>query len=259
MAGLTDLAEQKALEQLLRGVTYTPPTNIYCGPLATLPNTDNGGGGVEMTGAGASRKAVAFGPYADRMIVSTSSLSWLAGSNWGAVPGFGLWDAATGGNLLAVQEISASLTVSNGNTIFFDVGQVRIKVNKWGPFLAKAVLELLFKATAKSQITFYAHLCATCPNDDGGGAVVITGTGYTPKSVPAWAAYSGGKCNLAADLSFTSAAGSEWGPVAGVMWRDNVSPTLGNFLGQSAMSPVPTIGNGKPVVLSASGTSFGLD
>lgn len=43
------------------------------------------------------------------------------------------------------------------------------------------------------------------------------------------------------------------------MWRDNVGPTAGNFLGQCAVLPEPTIASGNPVVLSAASTFFSLD
>jgi len=57
----------------------------------------------------------------------------------------------------------------------------------------------------------------------------------------------------------TNSAGGAWGTLKAVMWRDNVGPTAGNYLGQIAILPEPTIIAGDPVVLSAADTYFGID
>ena len=258
MAGLTNFAQQKVLEQLLRGVAYTPPASVYTGHLTTLYD-DGGAGGVQVTAGGSGRLATAFGAFASRRISNASDMLWTATADWGVVVGPGLWDAASGGNLLAQGPMSPNVNVRNGDPLRLLAGQLKINWSKWGPWLAQYAAELLFKATAKSQVTVYAHLCTTAPTDDGTGAVVVTGTGYTPLAVPAWAAYSAGKCKLAADLSITHSAGGAWGTLKAVMWRDNVGPTAGNYLGQIAILPEPTIIAGDPVVLSAADTYFGID
>jgi hypothetical protein len=258
MAGLTDYAEQKALERLLRGTAFTPPTTIYTGPLLALPN-DAGSGGSEVTAAGSGRLAVAFGAYANRQILNTNALSWTAGAAWGTIIGHGFWDASTAGNLLAVGTLAPFVTIANGDPYDIAVGEITIDCTKFGPYLAQQVLELLFKATAKSQISTYAHLCTTAPTDDGAGAVVVTGTGYAAQAVPAYAAYASGKCTFAADLSFTTSTGASWGTLPAFMLRDSSSATGGNFLGQGAISPAPTVGAGVPFALAAASTYIGLD
>lgn len=257
MAGLTNLAQQKVLEQLLRGVAYTPPASVHTGHLSTM-YADDGTGGVQITASGSGRLATTFGSYASRRISNAANLAWTAGADWPLLVGQGIWDASTGGNLLAQGPTTPNVTLASGDPFTVLAGQLQIDLAKYGPWLAQYVLELLFKGMAKSQVTVYGHLCSTAPSDDGAGAVVITGTGYAPLAVPAWAAYSAGRCYLAADLSYGN-AGSAWGVLKAVMWRDNVSPTGGNFLQQQAILPEPTIGSGDPVVLSAASTFFSLD
>lgn len=257
MAGLTNYAQQKVLEQLLRGTAYTPPASVHTGHLSTM-YADDGTGGVQITAAGAGRLATTFGTYASRRISNASDLAWTAGADWPLMVGQGIWDASTAGNLLAQGPLTPNVTLANGDPFTILAGDLQIDLAKYGPWLAQYVLELLFKNTAKSQVTVYGHLCSTAPTDDGTGAVVLTGTGYAPIAVPAWAAYSAGRCYLAADLNYGT-AGSAWGVVKAVMWRDNVGPAAGNFLGQCPVLPEPTIANGDPVVLSAATTYFSLD
>lgn len=251
----------KALDRLLRGTAYTPPANIYASPVSTMPD-DAGAGGVEITQAGAGRLVTTFGSYANRQLLNAAPANWTAGENWpNPVVGLALYDALSGGNFLQSMYLESELVVQGGDPFRFAVGEMVLQISKLGPYLCQQIMELMFRGIAKSQITTYAHLCTTAPSDDGVGAVVVAAGDYAPKLVPAWAAFnvSTGRSNLAADLSFTTGAASNWGRIAAYMIRDSASPAGGNFLGQGAISPQPTVSTGDQYALSAPDTYIGLD
>ena len=259
MAGLTDYAEQKALEHFLRGTIYTPAAQIYAG-LSTNAPSDVGAGGTEVSTGGYARKAVGFGSFAGRQIGSSADLLWTAGADWGPVTTLTLHDHPTAGSMLAFGPISPIPTVNNGQTVPIAAGQLVVELLKYGPWLAQRILELLFKNTAHSSISssIYGHACSIAPNNEGVGAVVLANGDYTPK-LAGFAAYSGGRCGLSGDVDFVVSAATPWGPIPAIMWRDGVSPTASNFLEVTAISPIPNVTLGQPFSLKAADTYFGLD
>jgi len=143
MAAMTDFLENKLIDWLFRGQAIgitgasaaagTGPTNLYIGLFTTVP-VDAGTGGVEVsttsTGYGRVTLASSLANWAGTSVSTGGSVS--AGSNgttsnvnaitfgtptnsWGTITGFGIWDAATGGNLLIFGNLTTSKTVNNGD------------------------------------------------------------------------------------------------------------------------------------------------
>lgn len=119
MGSKSDFAENTVLNLFLGAGAYTPPATLYAA-LFTVSPTD-AGGGTEVSG----------GSYA-RVAVTNNTTNWPAASggsksngtqitfptptaNWGTIVAFGLFDAATAGNLLYWGAISPSKTVNNGD------------------------------------------------------------------------------------------------------------------------------------------------
>jgi hypothetical protein len=130
MAGKSDYLENKFIDWLLRGQTFTAPTNVYIG-LYTAAPTD-AGGGTEVTGGSYARVTVAssLANWAGTQSAgSTTASSGTGGQtsnngaitfpsptgNWGTVTHFGIFDASTSGNLLYWAALTASKTVNNGD------------------------------------------------------------------------------------------------------------------------------------------------
>lgn len=255
MAGLTNYAEEKALNRLLRGDAFTPPASLYFGLYSTYTAGETSGG-TEMTGTGYGRQNGAFGAYASRQIASSGTIAWTAGSDWGAAPGLGIWDASTGGNLLYTASIAPVPTITNGATFSFLAGEIVIEITKLGPYLAQRVLELLLKNTAHGQITgIKAHLYTAAPSDDGTGGTELAAGDYAAQNV-AFNAYDSatGRCNVSADISYTAAAGSAWGALPAMAFKSG-----SNFLGQTAITPLPTVAQGAAFALQGASTFIGID
>jgi hypothetical protein len=131
MGGFSDYWENKILDHIFGKGSYTPPT-IYVG-LSTADPTDSGSGLAEPSGNGYAR-------------VQTSASDWKAASNgsldnagnitfnqatgnWGTITHFVLFDATTGGNMLAYGTLSQSKLISASDTARFEAGDLNISLD----------------------------------------------------------------------------------------------------------------------------------
>jgi hypothetical protein len=131
MAALSDYAENKIIDWLLRGQTFTPPATVYVGLLTAAPSDT--GGGTEVTGGAYARVAVTSslanwaGTQAAASTVASTGTSGTTSNNatitfpaptanWGVATHVGIYDASTAGNLLIWGALSASKTINNGDS-----------------------------------------------------------------------------------------------------------------------------------------------
>lgn len=130
MAALSDYLENKLIDWLLRGQTFTPPATVYVGLLTAAPS--DSAAGTEVTGGSYARVAVTSslaswaGTQAAASTVASSGTSGTTSNNgtitfpaptanWGVVTHFAVYDASTGGNLLFYAALGASKTINNGD------------------------------------------------------------------------------------------------------------------------------------------------
>lgn len=130
MAALTDFAENKVVDAILRGQALGAPVTHYVG-LFTANPTD-AGGGTEVTGGSYARVAltanltnwsgsqtpgsVVASTGTDGTIENNVAITFPAPTaNWGVVTGFGIFDAVTAGNLWIYSPLTVSKTVNNGD------------------------------------------------------------------------------------------------------------------------------------------------
>lgn len=115
----SDYLEDALLNHVLRNVTYTSPTTIYVGLYTTMPS-DDGTGGVEVSGGSYARQSVTFSAPVSGQVANSALVTFpTATADWGTVLGIGLFDASTGGNLLYYGTLTASKIVGTGDTISF--------------------------------------------------------------------------------------------------------------------------------------------
>lgn len=134
MAAMSDYLENKIIDWLLRGQTFTAPTTVYVGLFTAAPSDT--GGGTEVTGNAYARVAVASslanwaGTQAAASTVASSGTSGTTSNNgtisfptpsasWGTVVAFGIFDAASAGNLLIYGNLTASKTINSGDSVTF--------------------------------------------------------------------------------------------------------------------------------------------
>jgi hypothetical protein len=131
MAAMSDYLENKIVDWLLRGQTFTPPATIYVA-LFTTNDNDANSSAVEVSGGSYARVAVTSslsnwaGTQGSGTTVASSGTSGTTSNNntitfpaptanWGTITGVGIFDASTSGNLLFYGALSQSKTVNNGD------------------------------------------------------------------------------------------------------------------------------------------------
>lgn len=144
---LTDYTENKLVDWLLRGQTFTPPATSYIA-LFTDSCTDAGPGTeVSTSGTAYARQAVtaSLANWAGTQSAgSTTASSGTGGTTsnngaitwawstaaWGTIQSVGWMDASTAGNRLICINLTASLNVSgSGFTVSFSAGQLSFQID----------------------------------------------------------------------------------------------------------------------------------
>lgn len=121
----TDYLENKLLEHIVGKTAYGMPT-VWVGLFTAAPS--DAGGGVEVSGGGYVRKATAgadWGAAAGGSIANAVAMRFVtATAAWGTVTHFGIFDAASGGNLLRWAALATSKVIGSGDTGEFAAGQL---------------------------------------------------------------------------------------------------------------------------------------
>lgn len=131
MAAMSDYLENKLVDHIFRGVSFTAPTALHVALFTAAPS--DSGGGTEVTGGSYARVALApsttnwAATNADGSTTNPSSgtggktsnnstITFPAPTaNWGTVTHFGIFDASSGGNLLIHGALTTAKTVNNGD------------------------------------------------------------------------------------------------------------------------------------------------
>jgi hypothetical protein len=125
MAGLSDYAENALLNHMLGDGAWTSPTAYVA--LYTAAPTD-AGGGTEVTGGSYARVTTSGGtwqaPSGGTKTNSAEIAFPTASASWGTVVAVGIFDASSGGNLLAWANLAANKTVGSGETAKFPAGDL---------------------------------------------------------------------------------------------------------------------------------------
>lgn len=127
MSAKSDYLEKKMLDYVLRDTADWAPSAVYLA-LHTADPTD-AGTGAEVSGNGYSRQAITFNEAGatNGQTTNSSVESFTAsGGSFGTVTHFGIWDAASSGNLLYYGALTASKVIADGDTIQFAADSITI-------------------------------------------------------------------------------------------------------------------------------------
>lgn len=134
MAGsFSDYLEDKLLNHVFGGTSYSPPATLYVGLFTAAPS--DSGGGTEVTGGSYARVSLtnnttnfpnASGTSPTSKTNGTTITFPTASANWGIVVAVGIFDASSGGNLICWADLTASKTVNNGDTASFAASSLAI-------------------------------------------------------------------------------------------------------------------------------------
>ena len=131
MGSFSNHWENEILDHLFGKGTYTPPT-IYVG-LSTADPGDDGSGLAEPSGGAYARVATTGSDWnaaGGGALDNANAIEFSeATASWGTITHFALFDAATGGNMLAHGSLTASKTISSGDTASVAAGALDVTLD----------------------------------------------------------------------------------------------------------------------------------
>jgi hypothetical protein len=143
MPGFTNYLEEKLIRHCFGGAAFAPPAAIHVALFTAPPG--EAGGGAEVSGVAYARQPVAFG-----FVQDGASGRWTARNGgtvlfpvagvggWGVVSWFALFDAASGGNMLAYAQLTdpesgfvtpLPKTVDYGDAIRFEPAALQVALD----------------------------------------------------------------------------------------------------------------------------------
>ena len=110
---LSDTFETTTLKWLLTADAVIRPTAWYIGLFTAAPS--DAGGGTEVSGGSYARKSVAF-TVSGNLATNSAAVEFdVATADWGTITDMAVFDAVSGGNMIAYATLTAAKTISNGD------------------------------------------------------------------------------------------------------------------------------------------------
>ncbi len=132
MSAMSDYLENKLVDHLFRAQSFSAPATLYVALFTSAPS--DSGGGTQVSGGNYARASVtsSLANWAGTQSAGSTTASSgtggqtsnngaitfnaPSGANWGTVTHFGIFDAASSGNLLFHGALTASKTINNGDS-----------------------------------------------------------------------------------------------------------------------------------------------
>jgi len=141
MSAMSNYLENSLVDQLFRGQSAPTTSTLYVGLFTAAPS--DAGGGTEVSGGNYSRVSVASslanwaGTQSAGSTVASSGTGGQTSNNgaitfptpsagWGTVTHFGIFDAASSGNLLFYGALTISKTINEADTVTFPAASLSI-------------------------------------------------------------------------------------------------------------------------------------
>lgn len=236
--------ENLIVDHQWRTATFAKPAALYFGLLSTAAS--DGVTVTELSGTGYAR--VAKTPGATDFTVSGNAVSNASaitfpspGAAWGTATHMAIYDAASGGNLIAWSLLTASKVIGASDPApQFAIGEFTFTYNSTSNALANKVLNHIFGATTWAKPTGLNFAFYTAAPSAAGGGTEVSGGSYARVTVAPsdanFAATQGGNTGASSGTGGSTANSAaitfpaptaNWGAVLAVGVFDN----LGMFVG----------------------------
>lgn len=129
MAEMSDYLEVALLNATLNGVAFTAVNDPYVS-LHTADPTD-AGTGTEVSGGSYARTTASFATASGTsgLVATDADVTFpTATATWGTVGWIGLWDAASGGNMLYHTALDTSKTIDSGDIFKITTGNLTVEL-----------------------------------------------------------------------------------------------------------------------------------
>ena len=120
--------ETHVLQYVFTTDSVTRPTAWYVG-LFTADPTDTGSGATEITGNNYSRVSATFTVSGNAATTSAAVEFSAATGSWGTISHIGIFDASSGGNLIAHSALTASKAIASGDVFRIPTGDIDITLD----------------------------------------------------------------------------------------------------------------------------------
>jgi hypothetical protein len=144
MGAMSDYLENKLIDQIFRAQAFSFPGTLHVGLLTAAPS--DSGGGTEVSGGSYARVAVTAslanfaGTQSAGSTTASSGTSGTTSNNgainfptpsagWGTVTHFGIYDAASAGNLLFWGALTTSKTINTNDVVSFAAAALTIQID----------------------------------------------------------------------------------------------------------------------------------
>ena len=124
---LSNTFETTTLKWLLTTDSVTRPTAWYVALYTAAPS--DAGGGTEVSGGSYVRKAATFTVTGDTASNSAAVEFDAATASWGTVTHAGIFDASSGGNLIAYASLTASKLIDSGDVLRFPISDLTVTLD----------------------------------------------------------------------------------------------------------------------------------
>ena len=127
MAGnLTNYLENKLIDHFLGTTSYTMPAAVYVGLFTVAPG--EAGGGTEVTGGSYARQAATFTAASSGATSNDTNIDF-AGMPSATTVAIGIFDNASGGNMLLYGDLTVNKATDAGDTLRIATGDLDISID----------------------------------------------------------------------------------------------------------------------------------
>lgn len=119
--------ENKVLDHVFGGSAYTAPATLYVGLFTSDPG--EAGAGTEVSGGSYARQTITFTVTGSQASSSAAVEFPTATASWGTITYAAVYDAVSGGNLLASGALTTSKTIDSGDVFRIPSGDFDIDLD----------------------------------------------------------------------------------------------------------------------------------
>lgn len=126
----TDTLETRVMNWAFTDAAATRPTEWYLGLFTAAPSDT--GGGTEVSGGAYARQAATFAVSGTEPVqaTTTAAVQWPeATATWGEITHAAVFDALTGGNMLAYAALVEAKTILSTDVLRISAGKFTITLN----------------------------------------------------------------------------------------------------------------------------------
>jgi len=125
MSAMSDFLELEVLDHVLGTGSYTMPSTVRIGLSTGSFGDDNSG--TELSGSGYARQAITFAAASSGSAATNGTVTFpTATGSWGSVSHYGIFDAASSGNLLIHGAFASAKTIGTGDVFRINSGDLTV-------------------------------------------------------------------------------------------------------------------------------------